>query len=115
MGVMISIIGILAAGLAGLLGLLAFSWLLRPTRERPRSQGQVECGFPAQGDARAIGFNYIGYATLFLVFDLAALYLFLYAIIPSPSAATTLGLFLAIATLGLAILYGTKRRRFYAA
>ncbi len=58
---------------------LILSWCVRPLRRRPESETTYECGFPAEGDKRAIGFGYFTYAALFLLFDLAVLYLYLYA------------------------------------
>jgi len=62
---------------------LFLSWCVRPLRRRPESETTYECGFPAQGDRRAIGFGYFTYAALFLLFDLAVLYLYLYATNPN--------------------------------
>jgi NADH:ubiquinone oxidoreductase subunit 3 (subunit A) len=102
-------------GLGMLCFVLFLSWAVRPLKERPKSQETYECGFPAKGDARAIGFNYMNYAILFLIFDLAALYLFLYASLPEAPTAVTVSFILGVATLGLMILYGTKKRRYYVA
>jgi len=100
----------------GLLGFVLFlSWAIRPLKERKAAQETYECGYPAEGDRRAIGFNYLNYAVLFLIFDLAAIYLFLYASIPQLPATVTVSFLLGIATLGLMILYGTRQRRYYVA
>ena len=101
-------------GLAMLGTMLFLSWCVRPLRKRPRAEETYECGYPAKGDARAIGFDFIYYAVLFLVFDIAAIYLFLYAIVPDMPVGVTISFLLGIATLGLMILYGTKKRRYYA-
>jgi NADH:ubiquinone oxidoreductase subunit 3 (subunit A) len=96
-----------------LLGFMLFiSWAVRPMRNRPLSQQTYECGFTSTGDARNIGFNYFHFAVLFLVFDVAALFLFLYASSTFP-ASVTISFLLGILTLGLMILYGTKKRRYY--
>jgi NADH:ubiquinone oxidoreductase subunit 3 (subunit A) len=102
-------------GMLMLCVVLFLSWAVRPLRERPRSQETYECGFKAQGDARAIGFNYLQYAVLFLIFDIAALYLFLFAVLPQMPAIVTISFLIGIATLGLMILYGTKSRRYHVA
>ena len=70
---------------------------------------------PAEGNHREIGFNYIGYAVLFLVFDLAALFLFLYAVAIDVPLASTVGFFIGLLTLFLLILFGTQRRKYYVA
>jgi NADH:ubiquinone oxidoreductase subunit 3 (subunit A) len=103
-----TIVGLLMLGVVILL-----SWCVRPLRQRQRAQETYECGFPAQGDARSIGFNYMQYAALFLVFDIAALFLFLYAVSSRP-ADVTIGFFLGLGLLGLMILYGTRPRRYHA-
>jgi NADH:ubiquinone oxidoreductase subunit 3 (subunit A) len=101
-------------GLASLIGMLIFSWMIRPLKRRPRAEQTYECGYEAKGDPRAIGFNFMHYAVLFLVFDIAAIYLFLYAFVPNMPVGVTISFLLGIATLGLMILYGTKKRRYYA-
>lgn len=107
---------IFTAVLAILLGVMLFlSWCIRPIKVRPKAQEVYECGFPAKGEARSIGFNYLNYAVLFLIFDLAALYLFLYASIPEVPGVVTVSFMIGIATLGLMIIYGTKKRRYYVA
>jgi NADH:ubiquinone oxidoreductase subunit 3 (subunit A) len=111
--VMLAMLIFILVVLALLLFMLFLSWCVRPLRERPKGQETYECGFPAKGDARTIGFNYIHYATLFLIFDVAALYLFLYASIPQVPVPVTISFMLGILTLGLIILYGTKKRRYY--
>lgn len=103
-----TIIGLLMLGVV-----LFLSWAVRPLRERRRAQETYECGFPAQGNPRAIGFTYLHYAALFLVFDLAALFLFLYAVAEQP-ANVTIAFFFGIGILGLMILYGTRPRRYHA-
>lgn len=105
-----TIIGVLMLGFVCVL-----SWAVRPLRQRPKAQETYECGFPAQGDPRAVGFNYMQYAALFLIFDLAALYLFLYAWLPRMPGMVTISFLLGVATLGLMILYGTRKRRYYVA
>jgi NADH-quinone oxidoreductase subunit A len=100
--------------LASLGVMLFLSWAIRPLKQRPRGQETYECGYEAKGDPRAIGFNYIHYAVLFLVFDIAVVYLFLYAFLPNAPIGVTVSFLLGIATLGLMILYGTKKRRYYA-
>jgi NADH:ubiquinone oxidoreductase subunit 3 (subunit A) len=69
-----TIVGLLMAGFV-----LFLSWAVRPLTRRPSAESTYECGFPAQGDRRAIGFGYFTYAAVFLLFDLAVLYLYLYA------------------------------------
>jgi len=95
-----------------LMGLMLFiSWVIRPA-----STGEsdtYECGMPAEGTNREIGFGYMGYAVLFLVFDLAALFLFLYAVGDRFPISVTIGFFVGIASLFLLILYGTQRRKYY--
>ena len=98
-----------------LIGLLAFSWCVRPIKQRDEAQETYECGYPAKGDPRAVGFGYLGYATLFLIFDIAAVYLFLFATIPHPSSSVTTSMLLALGTLALLIIAGTKKRRYYVA
>lgn len=85
-----------------------FSWLIRPIRRRPAAEETYECGIPAEGEHRGFGFQYLNYAILFLVFDLAGLYLFLYAAGNLPLAAAG-SLAFAIATLCLIIVYGARR------
>lgn len=98
-----------------LFGMVLFSWAVRPlSRHRKGSDSRAsetyECGYPAVGDPRAIGFQYLNYAALFLVFDIAAIYLFLYARLnPLPGAATS-GMLVGIVTLCLMILFTTGRR-----
>jgi NADH:ubiquinone oxidoreductase subunit 3 (subunit A) len=104
----------IAICLASLGFMLFLSWAIRPLRERPRAQQTYECGMPAQGDAREVGFNYLQYAGLFLVFDVAALYLFLYAISRGLPLMVHVSFMLGILTLGLMIVYGTRSRRYYA-
>jgi NADH-quinone oxidoreductase subunit A len=94
---------------------LIFSWLVRPLKQRPKAQETYECGYPAVGDARSIGFNYLSYAALFLVFDVAALFLFLYASIKDVPGMVTISFLLGVLTLGLMILYGTRKRRYHVA
>lgn len=111
-------LAVLVFGIIGLVMLsvvLFLSWAVRPLRVRPKSQSTYECGYEAFGDARAIGFNYMQYASLFLIFDVAVIYLFLYAVLPAMPGMVTISFLLGIATLGLMILYGTKKRRYYVA
>jgi len=96
-----------------LAGMLIFSWLVRPSRDG--ESDTYECGMEAEGNNRTIGFNYIGYAVLFLVFDLGALYLILYALARNIPVSTTIGFIIGIATLLLLILFGTQRRKYYVA
>ena len=102
-----------AVGVVMLSAILVFSWLVRPIKRRPKAEETYECGFPAEGDARSLGFNYIGYAALFLIFDVAALFLFLYAATPGLPGMATISLILGILTLGLIIIYGVRKRRYY--
>lgn len=113
MTIALAILIFTAAALAMCAVMLIASWLLRPQRTRLRSQEAYECGFPPQGGQRGLGFNYIQYAALFLVFDLAAIYLFLYAA-TSPEG-TAAGLFGGVGILCLIIVYGAERRRYLAA
>ncbi|MDD9953350.1 MAG: NADH-quinone oxidoreductase subunit A [Candidatus Woesearchaeota archaeon] len=92
------------------LGNMLLSWLLRPLKTTSSNE-TYECGMIAQGTHREIGFNFINYATLFLVFDIATIYLFLFAV----AGITFIGginFVLGLATLCLIILYGTKRRSY---
>jgi NADH:ubiquinone oxidoreductase subunit 3 (subunit A) len=115
MGIALAVSVFLGVGTTFMAGMLIFSWLVRPIKERPASQQSYECGYPAKGDARAIGFNYLHYAALFLVFDLAALFLFLFASIEQVPPLVTISFFLGLGTLGLMILYGTRKRRYHVA
>lgn len=94
--------------------MLALSWILQPLGHRKESAQAIECGFPAKGDARAMGFNYIQYAMLFLVFDLATIYLFLFTVADLPLSAS-IGFAAGLATLCIIIIHGTDRRRYYVA
>lgn len=95
--------------------ILFLSWCVRPLRPRAGASESYECGMKPEGDARGIGFNFIGYAALFLLFDLAALYLFLYAALERPTWQAGTVLLVGTLTLGLLILYATKPRRFHVA
>ncbi len=80
-------VGIALAAFAIIGGLMTgfvviLSWCVRPIRRRPASESTYECGFPAAGERRAIGFGFFTYAALFLLFDLGVLYLYLYASAP---------------------------------
>ena len=111
----VAILGFIGVNI-GLMLLLAFiSWLVRPIKHRPHAGEPIECGMPAEGNHRGVGFNFIQYAVLFLIFDLGSLYIFLYAIIPEPSGVMTLTMLLSIIILLLAIIHATGERRFYAA
>jgi len=112
-GTVITIFTIVCLFIASVI--LFLSWAVRPLERRKKAEETYECGFKAEGDAKAIGFNYIQYATIFLVFDLAAIYLFLYAALPNPTLMVTTSFFMGIFTLLCIILYGAKRRRYYAA
>jgi NADH:ubiquinone oxidoreductase subunit 3 (subunit A) len=112
-GLVLAIFTIVGLGMLGFV--LFLSWAVRPLKERSKAQEAYECGFPAKGEARAIGFNYLSYAILFLIFDLAALYLFLYASLSDAPNMVTFSFILGVATLGLMILYGTKKRRYHVA
>lgn len=97
------------------IAICAFSWCVRPLRRRIEATETYECGMKAEGNARGIGFNYIQYAALFLLFDLAALFLFLYAVLDRPSVAVNASFLAGLLTLGLALLYATKGRRYHVA
>jgi NADH:ubiquinone oxidoreductase subunit 3 (subunit A) len=108
---------LLVFSLVGALGALlvcTISWLVRPIRERKGASATYECGMPALGEHRGIGFAYLGYAVLFLAFDALALLLFLAAASTLQRAALTwLGIALLLALLLIA--YGTRKRRYYVA
>jgi NADH:ubiquinone oxidoreductase subunit 3 (subunit A) len=113
---LVVVLAVFMAVLMAMLGLMLFlSWCVRPLKPRPRGQATYECGFPAKGDSRAVGFNYLQYASLFLIFDVAAIYLFLFASTPNLPLAVNISFITGILTLGLMILYGSKRRRYYVA
>lgn len=84
------------------------SWAVRPLTRRPASESTYECGFPAQGDRRALGFGYFTYAAVFLLFDLAILYLYLYATAPGIWNETIWWFMGGLATLLVAILAAAK-------
>ena len=90
--------------------MLTVSWLVRVGS---RESSTYECGIPAEGDHRDIGFNYMQYAALFLVFDLAALYLFLYTASYPFTRMVNITFFTGITMLLLLIFHGTRKRRYY--
>lgn len=95
-------------------GVLIVSWLVRPMRKRVKATEPYECGMAPIGESRAIGFSFIGYAVLFLLFDLAAIYLLLFALLPTYTFSTTLSFALGLVTLFFVIYSGTKRRDYRA-
>ena len=104
----VALLAFLVVGALAVAGILILSWCVRPHRRRPSGETTYECGFPAAGDRRAIGFSYFTYAALFLLFDLAVLYLYLYASAPEIWPQTIWWLFGALATLLLAIAAAAK-------
>ncbi len=110
-------VAFVAVCVALLAGLLAFSWAVRPIARRPAAEQTYECGMPAKGERRHIGFGFIGYAALFLVFDLAALYVFLLALAPGGRAGadTLAAALLGTITLCVILVHGMRRRRYYVA
>ena len=103
------------AGLALLVGFCAFSWLVRPIGRRKEAEETYECGISAEGSNRGIGFAFMHYAVLFLVFDLAGLYLFLYVAAGRMPLEVAGSLALGLCTLGTIIAYATQRRKYHVA
>jgi NADH:ubiquinone oxidoreductase subunit 3 (subunit A) len=75
----VALLAFTLVGIAATAVVVFLSWCVRPLRERASAQATYECGFPAQGERRTLGFSYFSYAALFLLFDLAVLYLYLYS------------------------------------
>ncbi len=92
--------------------MMFFSWIIRP---QSRETETYECGMRAEGNHKAIGFNYIGYGVLFLVFDLAALYLFLYTMTAPLPPDVSIGFVVGLGVLLLLLLHGTQKRKYYVA
>ena len=113
MNILLSVLVFLGVGTGLLLFILVFSWLVRPINNRKKSEETYECGFPAKGERRALGFNFIDYAILFLVFDLMAIFLFLYASAGAMSTQTTIIFLGGIVLLGLLLLTAMRGGEYY--
>jgi NADH:ubiquinone oxidoreductase subunit 3 (subunit A) len=84
------------------------------SRPSETGEGAIECGCEAVGEARGIGFRYFNFAILFLVFEIAALFTFLFAVnkVRNISMLFSLGVF--IITLIITIFWATKKEDLYA-
>jgi NADH-quinone oxidoreductase subunit A len=84
-----------AVGLAFLIAILLFSWLLRPHRPGEAKLGTYECGNEPIGSPWArFNFRYYIFALLFLLFDVETAYLYPWAV--RLRALRALGLFAVI-------------------
>lgn len=109
-----AVVAFTLTGTAMLLLVMLVSWLVRPLRRRPEAEQTYECGMVAKGEHRHIGFGFIGYAALFLAFDVAAVYLFLLVAAPREPG-ILMPLLIAAITLALMVVYGTRRRKYHVA
>ena len=72
-----------------------------------------ESGMPAEGSGRAVGFEYLIYAILFLLFDVIALLFFLAAVALKYDRSEFLMPFVLLAAFALLIIaYGAKKREY---
>lgn len=92
-------------GAAIIIAIFMVSRLLR--EDSKGDDSQVECGMPAEGNARAIGFKFFNYASLFLVLELAALFFFLASIKEATFSTFFILVFISL-VLGIAILFAAR-------
>lgn len=94
---------------------ILMSLFLRPRKPFKEKQEAIpyETGSMPKGSARTVGFGFYQYAVLFLLFDLAAVFLVLAALIaPILKPESFIAIFIFIIFLSLTILYAMKSKNY---
>lgn len=94
---------------------ILLSLFLRPRKPFKERQEAIpyETGSLPRGSARAVGFGFYQYAVLFLLFDLAAVFLILAALVaPVLKPESFVAIFVFIIFLSLTILYAMKSKNY---
>ncbi len=112
---LLAILIFLGVGLGLPIATIVASMFLRPRRpfQDPQEDVPYESGSLPIGRSRTVGFGYYQYAVLFLLFDIAAVFLVLAALAaPLLSAEAITVIFLFIVFLCLTIWYAMKSKKF---
>lgn len=110
------LMGVMMAGVPVGLSFLLWKSRRRATADIPESSissklEPYESGMPPRGSGRSVGFEYVIYAMLFLLFDVVALLLFLGAVALRHDRSEFLMPFVLLTALALLIVwYGAKTR-----
>jgi len=112
---LLAILIFIAVGIGLPVVTILFSLILRPRRpfKDPQQATPYESGSLPIGRSRTVGFGYYQYAVLFLLFDIAAVFLILAALaVPVLSVEAFAAIFFFIIFLSLTILYALKAKAF---
>ncbi len=98
-------------GTAAILGMFLMSYMLAPKRKSAAKEIPYECGIePAPYQWSQIQIRYYVFAILFLIFDVAAVFLFPWAVIfLTTIKAVFYEMLIFIGILGFGVLYGWKK------